>query len=198
MQHALFHRRNLPHLHPSEGIFFITYRLIDSLPKEIIEALHNEYIHKKEDILIQPNKHSYFVAFDEYMDNYKTDKNYLSIDKIAEINKKALHHYDTKYYQLICYCIMSNHIHLVIKLTENAPDLSQIMHSIKRHTAKESNIILNRKGAFWMRESYDHLVRTNQELRNIVNYVINNPVKAGLTKNWEQWPHTFVRLDYLN
>lgn len=198
MTNLLFHRRNLPHLHPSEGIFFITYRLVDSMPKEIIEALSNEYKNGKEGILIQPNKNSYFVAFDEYMDKYQSDKNYLATPQIAEINKKAIHHYDEKYYTLISYCIMSNHIHLVIKLTDNAPDLSQIMHSIKRFTAKESNIILNRKGAFWMRESYDHLIRNSNELRNIVNYVINNPVKGGLTDNWKNWPHTFVRLDLLD
>jgi len=198
MPHPLFHKRHLPHLHPSEGIFFITYRLVDSLPKEIVNALHDEYKNEKESILIQPNKHSYFVAFDEYMDKYKSDKNYLSILEIAEINKKAIHYYDSNYYQLISYCIMSNHIHLVIKLTEKAPDLSQIMHSIKRFTAKESNIVLNQKGAFWMKESYDHLIRSNKELKNVVNYVINNPVKAGLVKDWEDWPHTFVRLDFLN
>lgn len=198
MQHPLFHRRHLPHLHPSEGTFFITYRLVDSMPKEIVNALHNEYKNEKEGTLIQPNKHSYFVAFDEYMDKYKSDKSHLSIHEIAEVNKKAIHHYDSNYYQLICYCIMSNHIHLVIKLNENAPDLSQIMHSIKRFTAKESNIILNKKGAFWMKESYDHLIRSDQELRNIVNYVINNPVKAGFTSDWKKWPHTFVRLDFLN
>jgi putative transposase len=198
MQHPVFHRRNLPHLHPSQGIFFITYRLVDSMPKDIIEKLHNEFMNKKEELIIQPNKHSYFVAFDEYMDRYKTDKSFLSIPEVAEINKKALHHFDLKYYQLICYCIMSNHVHLVIKLTDEAPDLSQIMHSIKRYTAKESNIILNKKGAFWMKESYDHLIRSEKELRNVVNYVINNPIKAGLTEHWGKWPHTFIRLDLLN
>ncbi|CAN5394618.1 transposase [soil metagenome] len=198
MEHQLFHKRHLPHLHPSEGIFFITYRLADSMPKEIINALQQEYKNEKEDLLIQPNKHSYFVAFDEYLDKYQSDKNYLSIPKIAEINKNAIHHFDSKYYQLICYCIMSNHIHLVIKLIEDAPDLSQTMHSIKRFTAKESNVVLNKSGKFWMQESYDHLVRTNAELRNIVNYVINNPVKAGLTDKWDDWPHTYVRMDFLD
>ena len=38
-EQKLFHRRNLPHLHPSEGIFFITYRLAGSLPREAIERL---------------------------------------------------------------------------------------------------------------------------------------------------------------
>jgi putative transposase len=119
------------------------------------------------------------------------------IPEIAQINKQAIHHFDEKYYQLICYCIMSNHIHLVIKFLDNAPDLSQIMHSIKRFSAKESNIILGKTGKFWTTESYDHLVRDSNELRHIVSYVLNNPVKAGLANQWQKWPHTFVREDYL-
>jgi len=197
MSDKLFHRRNLPHLHPSQGIFFITYRLKDSLPKEIIERLHDEYKNDKETIIIQPNQHSYFIAFDEYLDKYESPKNYLSISEIAEINKQAIHHYDSKYYQLICYCIMSNHIHLVIELTEEAPDLSKIMHSIKRYTAKESNTLLSREGAFWAEESYDHLIRSDNELRNTVSYVVNNPVKAGLVKEWDRWPHTYLSKDFI-
>jgi putative transposase len=192
MESKLFHKRNLPHLHPSEGVFFITYRLIDSIPKEIIEALQNEYKNEKTDILIQPGKHSYFVAFDEYMDKYQTPKNYLNIPEIAEINKKAIHYFENKYYTLICYCIMSNHIHLVIKLIDGSPDLSQIMHSLKRFTAKESNLLLNRKGAFWTPESYDRLIRNSNELKNTINYVINNPVKAGMVREWNNWPFTYL------
>jgi len=192
MEYKLFHRRNLPHLHPSEGIFFITYRLVDSIPREIIAALRDEYKNERADVVIRLGKHSYFVAFDEYLDKYQSNKNHLNIPEIAEINKKAIHHFEHQYYQLICYCIMSNHIHLVIKLIEGSPDVSQIMHSIKRFTAKESNIILDRKGAFWMSESYDRLIRNNNELNNTINYVINNPVKAGMVKDWTKWPHTYL------
>lgn len=192
MENKLFHKRNLPHLHPSEGIFFITYRLFGSLPKEIIEKLHDEYKNERGDILIQPNKHTYFVAFDEYLDKYESGKHYLAIPEIAEINKQAIHHYEEKYYQLICYCIMSNHIHLIIKLRDDAPDLSKIMQSIKRFTARESNKIMGCEGQFWMQESYDRLIRDSKELKNIVNYVINNPVKAGLTNDWKKWPNTYL------
>ena len=53
-----------------------------------------------------------------------------------------------KSYRLICYCIMSNHVHLVIQLLEGAPDLSQVMHSIKRYTARKANIVLNESAVF--------------------------------------------------
>ena len=196
MENKLFHKRNLPHLHPSQGIFFITYRLFGSLPGEIIGKLQDEYKNEPKDILIQPNKHTYFVAFDEYLDKYESGKNYLSISEIAEVNKQAIHYYDSNYYDLICYTIMSNHIHLVIKLNDEAPDLSKIMQSIKRFTARESNKILGCEGQFWMQESYDRLVRDAKELKNIVDYVIKNSVKAGLVNDWKQWPHTYLSEDF--
>ena len=46
-------------------------------------------------------------------------------------------------------------------------------------------------GSFWQAESYDHVVR-NGELERIISYVLENPVKAGLVEDWEQWPYTYL------
>ncbi|HUR98602.1 MAG TPA: hypothetical protein VMZ26_11110 [Pyrinomonadaceae bacterium] len=61
------------------------------------------------------------------------------------------------------------------------------MKSIKGYTAREANKILNRKGSFWEAESYDHEVADDEEFNRIVRYVLNNPVKAGLVKDWRDW-----------
>jgi REP element-mobilizing transposase RayT len=68
------------------------------------------------------------------------------------------------------------------------------MHSLKRRTATESNRVLQRRGQFWHRESYDHIVRDEKELNRIRNYVLNNPVKAGLVERWQDWPWTYCKL----
>jgi hypothetical protein len=70
---------------------------------------------------------------------------------------------------------------------------SVILHSLKRHTAREANRLLNRTGSFWEHESYDHYVRDRAEWERIVNYVINNPVKAGLVADWSKWPYSYHR-----
>ncbi|MAU00364.1 MAG: hypothetical protein CL608_24750 [Anaerolineaceae bacterium] len=62
------------------------------------------------------------------------------------------------------------------------------MHSLKRYTAVEANKVLGRQGQFWQHESYDHIVRDEAELQRIRQYVLNNPVKAGLVDSAEQWP----------
>ena len=68
------------------------------------------------------------------------------------------------------------------------------MQSLKRHTGRESNKIINRLGSFWHEESYDHIVRNERELININNYIMNNPVKAGLVSNADDWKNRYSKL----
>jgi REP element-mobilizing transposase RayT len=67
------------------------------------------------------------------------------------------------------------------------------MHSIKRHTAYEANLILNRSGDFWQHESYDHIVRDDAEFERIVKYVLYNPVKADLVKEQADWKWSYCK-----
>lgn len=73
--------------------------------------------------------------------------------------------------------------------------LASILHSIKRHSAREANILLSRSGAFWQAESYDHYIRTDDEWDRTIRYVCNNPVKAGLVNNWREWRWTWCRTE---
>ena len=65
------------------------------------------------------------------------------------------------------------------------------MQRLKGYTATQANKLLGRSGAFWQPESYDHVVRPG-ELPRILAYVAENPVKAGLVQEWQQWPHTYL------
>jgi REP element-mobilizing transposase RayT len=90
-------------------------------------------------------------------------------------------------YLLDAYCVMPNHVHLVCTPLSNEYGeipLSKIMHSFKGSTARQANLVLGRQGAFWQHESYDHVVRDPEELRRIVNYVLDNPLRAGLPERW--------------
>lgn len=73
---------------------------------------------------------------------------------------------------------MPNHVHLpVTPLVE----VSRLMHTLKRFTAHEANRLLGCQGQpFWQDESYDRLVRDNDEFHRIARYIRMNPVKAGL------------------
>ncbi|MDO7845181.1 transposase [Hymenobacter sp. M29] len=96
----------------------------------------------------------------------------------------ALRHYHGNAYTLVCYCLMPNHVHLVVSLPDEAPPLLKTLQHLKGYTAQQANQLLGRTGQFWQRETYDHLIRSPEEMTRIIAYVVNNPVKAGLAANW--------------
>lgn len=72
------------------------------------------------------------------------------------------------------------------------------MRLLKGSTSRESNKILERTGSFWHHESYDHVVRDEKELDNIVRYVLTNPANAGLVQNWQDWKWKYCLYDLKN
>lgn len=95
---------------------------------------------------------------------------------------------------------MPNHVHAVFKPLEklrgDCYSLTEILHALKRNSAKQANLALGRTGPFWQDESYDHFARDEAELDRIVKYVLNNPVKAGLVSEWKDWPGTYSKFPY--
>jgi len=77
---------------------------------------------------------------------------------------------------------MPNHAHVVFTAMGDH-GLDDILHSWKSYSAHEANRILGRTGHFWQREYFDHLIRNEASFRKIVDYVQENPIKAGL-RNW--------------
>jgi REP element-mobilizing transposase RayT len=216
-----FYRRNLPHFQPSEGEFFVTFRLAGSLPVEVIRRLKEEResrLKKLETVkdikqraeMIHKEEKIYFGKFDELLDNpYINSPQWLKYGRVAKTVADRLHDFDNNRYELICYCIMSNHVHLLFKLLNNDSNkvlihkdktskyiVTDIMRLIKGSTARQSNEILKRTGDFWHNESYDHLIRSDKERISIFYYILENPVKAKLVNNWKDWKWTYCNSKY--
>lgn len=155
----------------------------------------------------------WFVKFEETLDQARNGPTWLKDDKVAAVVAKQLHELDGEAYKLDAYCVMSNHVHVVFTplLTEASlreefdetghlvfvseyPGLSEIMHRLKGRSARECNIALSRQGQFWEHESFDHVIRQGKLIAT-VKYVLNNPVKAGLVKDWREWRWTYCRKD---
>jgi putative transposase len=164
---------------------------------------------------------AWFSRMDHCLDRAQNGPLWLREPRVAQMVANALHHLDGKKYDLIAYSIMPNHVHstfiplftaplgrasLPDRTTEHekAPargrnageschSLASIMHSLKGYTASRCNRLLGRTGPFWEHESFDHWVRDEAEESRIVEYILNNPVKAGLAKSWQDWPWNFWR-----
>ena len=214
-----FFQRNLPHYHLPNATYFITFRLTGSLPVEVWKKLKEE--HEQEKRLLagkfQGNtlhgehykaQKRYFARFDALLDHPKDSPRWLTEPRFAEIVTREIHALHPEHYHLHAYCLMSNHGHLLID-QQDIPEppplkdgkhytaLSHAMRLLKGRTGYACAALLGHKGAFWQHESYDHIVRNEKEFERILNYIVNNPVKAGLVSYWQDWPYTFVNPDLL-
>lgn len=194
MEQRHFHRRNLPHLYYKGGEYFITFRLADSLPLKQILQLREELKLTNEELSIKEKR--IFKKYDELLDQNEYGGNVLSNELIAKLIRDKLHSLDGSVYKLICYCIMPNHVHLVFRLLSETQSVSGVMKLIKGSTSRECNKVLNKTGKFWQVESFDRLIRDAYEMYNIINYVLNNPVKAGLVSKPEDWKYSYCNSDF--
>lgn len=196
-----YYRRRLPHIQIAGSTYFVTFRLKDSLPKDVLEKLAEETARIKE-LPKDETDLGYrrrFRKFDDYLDRVLCEETFLKNEQVADLVAESIHYRDGKVYDLVAFCIMPNHVHLVFMPLEKAEgvfySLTEILQSLKRHTARQSNLILGRSGAFWQDESYDHIVRDQAELERIIKYVLNNPAKAALVDDWSKWKWFYCKYD---
>jgi putative transposase len=168
-------QRRLPHLYPRDKLLFLTWHLYGSLP-------HNLYPPPG-----KQNAGQAFVWMDRYLDTARTGPLYLGQEPIAALVQASIYYgaQELKYYDLGAYVIMANHVHLLVS-PRTLP--SRFLQTLKGYTARQANLVLNRTGQpFWQSESYDHWVRNDGERERIKSYIENNPVKAGLVTNVEDY-----------
>jgi REP element-mobilizing transposase RayT len=170
----------LPHRLPPGEAIFLTFRLAGSLPQQLLAQWCEEDEQKR-----------YFGRFDAQLARADCGPTWLAQPEVAAVVAQSMQYFDGKGYDLLSYCIMPNHVHLVVQLPLEAPPLVKTLQRLKGYTATQANKLLERTGAFWQAESYDHVVRKG-ELERILSYVVENPVKAALVDDWQQWPYTYL------
>jgi putative DNA methylase len=168
-------RGYLPHFDGGEITQFITFRLFDSMPQKVLKKW-------KETAATD-------VEFRKKVEAY-LDSGYgecwLKKEEVAELVQNSLLFHDKNRYRLISWVVMPNHVHTLLTPLESE-HLSEIVHSIKSYTAQKSNRLLNRAGQFWQREAFDRYIRNKRHFDNVIRYIEENPVKAGLCDRPEEW-----------
>ena len=185
-------RGYLPHVKREGAAYFVTFRLLDSLPREVLLELERQ--HAETESRLAPGdtvgreeaNRELRRCVERYLD-LGTGECYLHRPDIARMVAQALLFFHEKQYVLSEWVIMPNHVHLVLWPMANYT-LSAILQSRKRYTARRANLILGRSGeSFWEHESYDHWIRSDEEKARIRRYIRNNPVKARLCRAPEEW-----------
>jgi len=128
---------------------------------------------------------------------------------MAVVMQETLLTFDEEKYHLLAWCIMPNHLHVLIK--PKLP-LSTIVRSWKSYTGRwaikhnaelglgipeeeeRENAELGLRAPrvhaprVWMPDYWDRYIRDEQHLHSVIDYIHNNPVKAGLCRKETDWP----------
>ncbi len=186
-------RGYLPHVKREGTAYFITFRLADSLPKEVLLRFQREHAetpyrlpaHAKSEQTEETHR-ELRRKIERYLDR-GAGACHLRRPEIANMVAGSLRHFHGNHYLLDDWVVMPNHVHVILWPMPNFT-LSEILKSRKRHAARQANLILGTTGkTFWQPESYDHWIRNDEEKSRIRRYIRMNPVKAGLCKAPEDW-----------
>ena len=169
-----FSQRRLPHIYAIGQPLFVTFRLYGSLPAG------REF--PKESL----TSGEAFVAMDRLLDTARYGPVHLKRPEVAGLVRDSIQHCGQADCDLHSWVIMPNHVHLLFTPHTN---VSSLLRRLKGYSARQVNQLLARTGQpFWENESYDRLVRNGEEFRRIENYILTNPVKAGLAGSVEEFP----------
>ena len=161
----------------------IVFRLYDSLPREIL-VRWTEEIEQFED---GEERRAERMRRIEAALDAGAGSCFLRRPEVARVIESSLFRFDRQRYQLHAWCIMPNHVHVLVTPAP-AITLSALLHTWKSFSAKQANRILGRSGAFWMQEYFDRYIRDERHFVSVVEYIHNNPVVAGFCKSPADWP----------
>ncbi len=184
-------RGRLPHWEDGFAVYFVTFRLADSLPAVVLREFKFErrdiaatakMMRRELSLLERVRLAKVFASKIEAHLDAGSVSCLLANPDVASVFVETLRHFEGSRYRLHAWCVMPNHVHVVFQPLGEYK-LSAILHAWKSYSTHKANQILRRSGTLWQREYYDHLIRDERDLHRCIQYIINNPKKAGL-KNW--------------
>jgi putative transposase len=193
------YRRHLPHWRQGGVLYFVTFRLTDSIPASIVLSWVNEQrvwlaSHGITEHLLEEEKSSLYkkipIGTREIFEKEQRRRFFLSLDRgygachlrnpeNAAILASALCFHHEKRLHCGDFVIMPNHVHWIVAPYPDH-DLEKICGSVKRYSAVRINRLIGGTGKLWQHENFDHIIRSEMQLNQIRNYIRDNPKKAGL------------------
>ena len=128
---------------------------------------------KPRDYSISDVYHIIFRGNDKQDIFFDDQDRYVFLDRIKETQKKFK-------YEIFSYCLMNNHVHMVIKVTDNL--LSKSMHNLGVRYSMYFNKKMNRRGHLFENRYLSKKVEDLDYFLNVCKYVHRNPENAKIEK----------------
>jgi REP element-mobilizing transposase RayT len=163
-------RRSLPHFDAPGAIQFVTFRLHDSIDPRRFASDRAHADESDDDDLMDAGSGTCLLRVPDH----------------AEMVANALRHFDGSRYRLHAWCVMPNHVHVLMTCIE-PHRLADVVKAWKRVTARELNRSTGRTGAVWAHDYFDRFMRDTDHFNATMRYLEHNPVKAGLVSDPSEW-----------
>ncbi|MHB1000664.1 MAG: REP-associated tyrosine transposase [Armatimonadota bacterium] len=114
------------------------------------------------------------------------------------IINSLLWYHEHNIWNLYCYCLMPDHLHILISLLPeskqsdtNTEDILKIIARFKSYTDQQ----WRKRGKaqpLWQKSIFDSIIDQFEPADEVISYILNNPVRKGLVENWENYPYCGV------
>jgi len=196
-----WHERGyLPHCDFPGLVQLVTFRLVDSMPAS--KRGEWEHLLDIEDVRERRAK------LEAYLDR-GLGECYLRDPRIAQLAEESLLYWHEKLYQVLAWCVMPNHVHVLVHLwqtplwkmvkawkqfvaTEAEPILAERRPPARQKSAANLNApgrrpALRAQALRWQREYWDTFMRDAKQEKTAIRYIENNPVKVRLCAAPDEW-----------
>jgi REP element-mobilizing transposase RayT len=187
------YRRNLPHWRQEGAFYAVTFRLGDALPQEKLNELkrHRE---RWERMHPPPRSEADWTEFAqevtrraEHWLDQGYGECYFRDPAIARIMARLLVHYENSKCTVPCFVVMPNHVHAIMS-PFGGYELENVLQLMKGYVSFQVNRIREDSGSLWESESYDRIIRDEEHLYDVVQYIGRNGRAAGLSSSeYRRW-----------
>lgn len=197
--------RSLPHWRQDGATYFVTFRLGDALPQAKLREIRlfkleweKRHPPPRDSKTREDYAREVMRRVEGWLDQGMGARE-LRDPAASKIVANAMLHFNDERYELGCFVVMPNHVHAVIR--PSLPDkeaLEDILQSWKRFSSLEINRLLGRRRTLWQAETFDRIIRDEEHLYRVIQYIGRNPAKAKLTPDqYRLWIRpSWVELDW--
>ena len=179
------HGAKIPHWNQDDKYNFITFRLGDSIPREELK-FHNsarEYWLKTHprpwDKKAEIEYHKRFSKRIEEWSDKGLGSCILRFQEVSSIVESTMKYRDGTIYELTDYVIMPNHIHVLVKMTDDVK-VESILQEWKSVSSHRIRKLLGANWCGWMKNYHDRMIRNEEHLNNVISYIYSNYIHGGV------------------
>jgi len=111
---------------------------------------------------------------------------FVNAEDVGGVTLQLLSIATTRHFAVIAYCFMPDHLHLVVEGTSEAANLREFVRVFKQCSDFAWRRLQHER--LWQRGYFDRVLRADEDTVDVVRYVLNNPVRAGLAWAPEEYP----------